>query len=553
MKVWGKKHRYALVFSLVFVMLLQLLTGCGGSDTSKKTSPDASDKAEGNKRVDKVTIAIQSSPDTLNPYNVSGAYGDPINDVIYDKFFDVTYDGKLVPRLCTNYDEETDSQGRTILTFHMNKDAKWQDGKPVTANDVVFTAKAITNPDTVTTRRFYFSSLAGTDDSGVCEDPSKLGVEAVDDHTVRYTLKGARNVEAYLTIEGRFQYILPEHLLGDVPAAQLHQSDFWKKPVGSGPFKLDSMTSGERYELTCNKDYYLGLPNMDRLIYVVMNPSNYATALASGEIDANTQLSEIPIDDWDYIKSQKNIKTKSVTSYIYQWMNINQSRDYFKDADVRKAISIAINRQAIIDQLLGGEGQYAVSSITPTSPYFDKKIAKDPYDPKEAKALLDKAGWDFDRTLDIVVPIGNKVRESSAVMIQQDLAAVGVKSKIRTLDFATLIVDMRKGDFDLGLLGGQGPDPDDVRLNFDINGANNFSHLDSTEFYKVLDKARSVSDINERKQLYAEWQEMCDEQTPIVWLYHPNTLFAYNSDKFDNYPCEDSLANNMRVMEWTFK
>ena len=503
--------------------------------------------------MDQVTIAIQAEPDTLNPYNVSGAYGDPINDVLYDKFFDISYQGELIPRLCTQYEAEIDDQGRTVLTFHMAENAKWQDGQPVTAADVVFTAKTITNPDTVTTRRFYWASLDGTDDSGVCGDESKLGIEALDEHTVRYTLKGPRSVDAYLIIEGRFQYILPEHLLGKIPPAQLHQDTFWQKPIGSGPFLFDSMSSGERYELVCNADYYQGKPKMDRLIFAVMEPSNYAAALSSGEIDANTQLSEILRDDWGYIQTIPGIETRSITSYTYQWMNINQSRDYFKDARVRQAISFAINRQAIVDQLLGGEGTYAVSSITPSSPYFNSDISADPYNPEKARELLEQAGWDFNRVLDFPVPIGNKVREDSAVLIQQDLDKVGIKSQIRMVDFATVIVQMREGDFDLGLLGGSGADPDDVRLNFNINGANNFSHLDTMEFYEILDKARSAASVEERKKLYDQWQELCYEQTPIVWLYHPNTLFAYNGEKFENYPCEDSLANNLRVMEWSFK
>jgi len=552
-------RRNQLAAALAGLLMLQiLLASCSRTEgppsagSSGSAAPQGSAQA-GDNRTGQVTIAIQAEPDTLNPYNVSGAYGDPINDVLYDKFFDISYQGELIPRLCTQYEDEVDEQGRTVLTFHMNENAKWQDGEPVTASDVVFTAKTITDPDTVTTRRFYWASLEGTDDSGVCTDPSKLGVEAIDEHTVRYTLKGPRAVDAYLIIEGRFQFILPEHLLGEIPPAQLHQDAFWQHPIGSGPFLFDSASSGERYEFVCNPDYYQGKPNMDRLIFVVMEPSNYAAALSSGQIDANTQLSEIMRDDWEFIQSIPGIETRSVTSYTYQWMNINQSRDYFKDARVRQAISFAINRQAIVDQLLAGEGMYAVSSITPSSPYFNPAFADDPYNPEKAKELLEQAGWDFDRVLDFPVPIGNKVREDSAVLIQQDLAKVGIKSEIRMVDFATVIVQMREGDFDLGLLGGSGADPDDVRLNFNINGANNFSHLDTMEFYEVLDKARSVSSTEERKQLYYQWQEMCYEQTPIVWLYHPNTLFAYNGEKFENYPCEDSLATNMRVMEWSFK
>jgi peptide/nickel transport system substrate-binding protein len=504
------------------------------------------------KRVDQVTIAIQAAPDTLNPYNVSGAYGDPINDCVYEKFFDYTYKGEIIPRLCTSYKSSIDSKGRMIITFNMVKNAKWTDGEPLTAHDVVFTAQTVTNPQVVTTRRYYWSSLVGTDDSGVCKDASSLGIAALDDYTVQYTLKGPRALDAYFLIDMRFQYVLPEHLLKNINPTQLHKATYFQRPVGAGPFIFDSMIAGKRYELVCNHNYYGGLPNMEHLNIVIMDPTNYAAALSSGEIDANTSLGAPPLDDWGYISSLKNIKTKSITSYTYQWMNINQSRKYLQDARVRQAISFAINRQAIVDQLLGGEGQYAVSSIPPSSRYFNPAYAKDPYNPKAARELLKEAGWDSNRVLDFAVPIGNKVRENSAILIQQDLAAVGIQTKIRLVDFTTEIVELREGKCDLGLLGGNGPDPDDVRLNFLVNGSNNFSHLDSMELYNILDKARSVQTFDERRKLYFQWQDMCYALTPIVWLYHPNTLFAY-STKFDNYPCEDSLANNIRVMEWTFK
>ena len=200
MKLRRKSFLSILVLLLVIAMTA-LSTSCKSSDSDESVAPEIPAEDENtNKRVDQVTIAIQSSPDTLNPYNVSGAYGDPINDVIYDKFFDTTYTGELINRLCTDYDVETDSEDNTVLTFYLDDKAKWHDGEPVTAKDVVFTAKTITNPETVTTRRFYWSSLLGTDDSGVCKDLDALGVKAIDDHTVQYTLKGMRNIDAYFNI-----------------------------------------------------------------------------------------------------------------------------------------------------------------------------------------------------------------------------------------------------------------------------------------------------------------------------------------------------------------
>ena len=523
---------------VALVMILALLLPCCSTNASTQ--------------VDQVVLALQSEPETINPFNITGAYGDPIHDCIFEKFFDYSYEGEILNRLCTAYEVETNEQGQMIITFHLADNVTWHDGEKLTAQDVVFTDKLVTNPDMLSTRRYYWSSIVGTDDSGVCEDPDTLGVVALDDYTVQYTLKEVRALDAFFLIDMRFHYVMPEHLLKDIDPAQLHQSDFWLRPVGAGPLKFDSMVSGERYELVRNDDYYRGTTNFQRLVFVIMDPSNYAAALASGEIDATTSLSALPLDDWEYVQSLDNIETVSFVSYQYQWMNINHSREYLQDSRVRQAISFAINRQALVDQLLYGEGQYAVSSITPTSQYFNTKYAADPYNPEKAKQLLEEAGWDFDIVLDFAVPTGNKVRENSAVLIQQDLAAVGIKSQLRYVDFATEIVELREGNCDLGLLGGGSPDPDDVRINFNIYGSNNFSNLTDESFYEVLDEARSVMTPEERKVLYDQWQEMCYELTPIVWLYHANALFAY-SDKFENYPCEDSLANNLMVLEWTFK
>ena len=526
----------------------------GSPDTSGEESSDGKTGSDttGNGHADTVTIVMQSPCETLNPYNITGNYGDPLYDCIYEKLFEYTYDGQVLPRLCTTYDTRFDDEGHMILTFHLDPDATWEDGTPLTAHDIVFTAQLITNGDVTATRRYYWSSLVGTDGSGICEDVSKLAIVALDDHTVEYTLKESRALDAYFIIEARFQYILPKHKLENVEPAKMHQDEFFLHPLGAGPVLFDSMTEGQRYELVANENYYRGRTNFDRLVLLVMDPANYAAAFSSGEIDANTSQGLIQLDDWEYISSLNNVTAESVESYAYQWMNINQSRDYFKDPKVRKAISMAINRQAMVDQLMAGQGRIAVSSITPNSQYFNPAIKNDPFDPEGARSLLEEAGWDFDRELDFAVPTGNKVRENSAVLIQQDLQAVGIKTKIRLIDFANEVKELREGTCDLGLLGASSPDPDDVRVNFNLEGANNFSHLDNWEFYELLDKARSVTTVEERRELYFQWQALCDELTPIVWLYHQNSLFAYNN-KFVNYPCEDFLAVNMRVMEWTFK
>ena len=107
------------------------------------------------KRVDNVTIAMASAPDTLNPYNITGNYGDVIFDMIFDKLVDYKYDGSITPRLATKYETGKDANGHMTMTFYLDPKATWQDGVPLTADDVVFTAKFVTNPKLTTNRRFY--------------------------------------------------------------------------------------------------------------------------------------------------------------------------------------------------------------------------------------------------------------------------------------------------------------------------------------------------------------------------------------------------------------
>lgn len=507
------------------------------------------------KRVDVVTIAMASAPDTLNPYNITGNYGDVIFDMIFDKLVDFKYDGSITPRLATRYETGKSADGKMTMTFYLDPRASWQDGEPLTADDVVFTAQFVTNPKLTTNRRFYWSSLLGTDTSGACADPASLGIKALDKHTVQYTFKKVISPDAFLYIEARFQYILPKHLLSKLSPSEAHKDSYYQHPIGSGPFKFESMVPGDRYELSCNTKYFRGIANMDKLVIRVMPPTNYAPALISGEIDAaiGQGLGSIPLDDWDFISKQKGIVAKSDPTFGYQYMTINHEKDYFKDSRVRKAISFAINRKVIVDQLLYGQGQIGVSSLPPTHPFFNKAIGKDPYDPKAALELLKAAGWDFNRVLDFAVPTGNTVREKSAVLIQQDLAKIGVKTKIRMVDFATEVVQLREGKTDLGLLGGGGSvDPDDMRINFDITGSNNFSRLQSQDFYNMMDKARTLQTRQERIDAYNKWQVACYEETPYVWLYHANSLAAYR-DIFENFPTLDFAMINWRVLEWSFK
>ncbi len=554
-----KSKRRLVALSLVIAMLAVMLIGCtksteptttsGSSGTTTASQSGTTTTAAPVKR-DVVTMAMTSAADTLNPYNISGNYGDVIFDQIFDHLVYVAMDGTIKPRLADSWSMSADY---TVATFKLNKNIKWHDGVAFTAKDVVFTAQLATNEKLVSNRRSYFSGIVGTDKNGVAADPTKIGVVAKDDYTLEIQFKTATDINAFLALDARFIYVLPKHLLENADPATIDTNAYFQKPIGTGAFKFDKQVSGERYELVANPDYFLGAPNFNKLIIRVMDAANIVPALMSGEIDLTSSLGEIPLDDWSLLQDSKDIIPDAVQSYGYQYMTINCSKAYFQDARVRKAINMAINRKTIVDQLLLGAGVTAVGPLANYHPYFNTAISKDPYDPAAAKKLLEEAGWDFNRELEFYVPTGNKVRENSATLIQQDLAAIGIKTKLQVMDFTSEITKLRNSEGDFGLLGGAGSvDPDDARVLMAVGTTMSFSHIQTPDLFDLATKARNQPTKELRKPLYDELQVKLAEECPYIWLYHAKTRMAHK-DIFENLPSQDFPNLNYAAYSWTFK
>ena len=160
-------------------------------------------------------------------------------------------------------------------------------------------------------------------------------------------------------------------------------------------------------------------------------------------------VASLQLSDWDMAKQQQNLTCVSTESVGYQYMAINTGKDYMP-AKVRQAIDMAINRDAIVSGLLKGEGEPAFGPFAKSHKYYDD-VVNVGYNPEKAKELLAEAGWDGSHELVFSVPTGNSIREQAAVIIQQNLQEVGIKTKIESADFATHLTKVREGNYDLGL------------------------------------------------------------------------------------------------------
>ena len=533
-----------------------LLTACGGSGGANQTSAAAGGSAEtsaaaaagstGGEKV--ITMAQTGDWDTFMPMNTTNSGADNVIELMFDRLMVINTDGTFEPRLAESW-ETNEAQDK--ITYHLNENAKWQDGEPVTAEDVVYSAQVASSSEFNYLRRIRMQYFAGTDETGCETGTDSIEVKALDDHTVEFTLKTPMDPAIIYALVNRDFFIMPKHLLGDISDTDLVNDAFWQKPVGSGPCIFDSMESGVSIEFKANKDYYLGAPDFDRLVFKKVQSSNLLSGLMSGDIDVLSGNSQIPLADWEAAKNTQGIVTKSVPTFAYQYMAMNTSRDYLTE-DVRHAISLAINRQVIVDQLLQGEARIAIGPLAEDHPYFDEKLLPIEYDPEKAKSMLEAAGWDSNRELEVMVSTGNEVREKSAILIQQDLQKIGIKTKIQTLDFPTLLTNARNGDYDLCFIGSAGSiDPSESVPNVTAGYMNNFAQLSDPTLGQIGESGAKEITFEARKKIYDQYQEELFKQMPMAFLYHTNDLFAYN-EKLENVR-EGAIDYNINKNVWEWK
>lgn len=533
-----------------------LLTACGGSGGANQTSAAAGGSAEtsaaaaegstGGEKV--ITMAQTGDWDTFMPMNTTNAGADNVIELMFDRLMVINTDGTFEPRLAESW-ETNEAQDK--ITYHLNENAKWQDGEPVTAEDVVYSAQVASSSEFNYLRRIRMQYFAGTDETGCETGTDSIEVKALDDHTVEFTLKTPMDPAIIYALVNRDFFIMPKHLLGDISDTDLVNDAFWQKPVGSGPCIFDSMESGVSIEFKANKDYYLGAPDFDRLVFKKVQSSNLLSGLMSGDIDVLSGNSQIPLADWEAAKNTQGIVAKSVPTFAYQYMAMNTSRDYLTE-DVRHAISLAINRQVIVDQLLQGEARIAIGPLAEDHPYFDEKLLPIEYDPEKAKSMLEAAGWDSNRELEVMVSTGNEVREKSAILIQQDLQKIGIKTKIQTLDFPTLLTNARNGDYDLCFIGSSGSvDPSESVPNVTAGYMNNFAQLSDPTLGQIGESGAKEITFEARKKIYDQYQEELFKQMPMAFLYHTNDLFAYN-EKLENVR-EGAIDYNVNKNVWEWK
>lgn len=488
-----------------------------------------------------VRYGLSNGWDSLMPYNsVSGSnYSRIIYDKIYDRLAYVHADGTLDPRAAVSWESAND--GYSVL-FHLNENAAFHDGVPVTAEHWEATIRLMTDPACPAVGRSVFGVLAGTDEAGAATG-EPLGVQAVDQYTLMLTFKVPTTPEDFLLDKNREFYVLPTHLIGDASAADVLTLDLWDAPVGSGPCKFVSETAGSQLTLQVNPDYQLGRPEFDMLVISVVDKSNLLTSLIAGDLDYYAFGGSVTAEDAQTARDAGlTVLEGTVPNTFFELMLNNETVSQF----VRLAIDLALDKQALCLQATQGLGEAAVTDLTPGTGYASLVTWSWERDLDRARSLLSEEGYDG-RTYTLACTSN---RAGLAALMQMELAEVGINVVIQTVDSAAMFAGMASGTYDMGIASHT---PGNSPLWFTesrFSEGNNIFHVDDLSPYaSYINQIQTETDADARGALVTEFQEVLAVQRPFIPLWFGRALHV-QSPTVEGIDYPSSSFCNENIWEW---
>jgi len=423
---------------------------------------------------------------------------------------------------------EVSADGKAY-TFHIRKQAAWHDGAPVTSADVAFTIAQLEDP-----------SFKG--DPALAEAWNGVEVETPDAATVILKLKQASG--PFLARNGTLG-ILPGHLLAGLSAQALFEAPFNAKPIGSGPYKLDSLDSREAV-LSANEQYHLGHPQIGTLrVRFFTDYASATRALSAGELNGLMVRDTVTEAQLTELTRAKGMKVEQLErpAYVVLYLNNDQAA-FFADEQVRRALSLAIDRKAIVDKVFLGVATPSSSAVAPGTWAYTREYDTTAADVAEAKKLLDAAGWKRHPTSGILVREGaefrftirtdnDPVRVAIAGEIAKQLEPLGIRATVASTTFSVLRRDfLQERRYDAAVAGwDQGPDPDPYfgwHSSQQGTAGLNIANFGDVVVDELIAKGRTSNNLEVRKEAYRQFQEKWNELAPSVVLAYPRYVYVHS-------------------------
>ncbi|RKY37112.1 MAG: peptide-binding protein [Candidatus Omnitrophota bacterium] len=490
---------------------------------------------------DKFVTASIGDARTLVPILASDGASAGICGLIFNGLVKYNKDLLLVGDLALRW--EIKNNGLVII-FYLRKDVKWHDGEKFTAKDVEFTYKKLIDPDVMTPY------------SGDFEKVEKF--EIIDDYTIKIIYKEPFSPG----LCSWSMNIMPEHILSK---EDLNKTSFSRNPVGTGPYKFKEWKIQELITLSANPDYFEGRPYIDQYIFrIIPDSATMFLELQNRGIDQMglTSLQFIRQTNTSFFQRYYQKFQYQGFSFTYLGYNLNSAK--FQDVRIRQAINYAVNREEIIQGVLLGMGTECTGPFAPRSWAYNSKVEPVAYSREKALQLLAEAGWRLNEhgwlqkdgdifEFTIITNQGNEERKRCAEIIQKCLRNIGMKVKIKIIEWSVFINEfINKRKFEAILLGWSlslDPDIYDIwHSSKTKQGDFNFVNYQNSEVDRLLEQGRREFAQEKRKEIYHKIHQIIYQEQPYLFLYNPDSLPIVSS-RFKGIKVE-ALGIDYNFIKW---
>ena len=510
MKRKSLKKLSICILCLFLIGALISVSGCSSGEEdvpAEVTDPDTA----GSDEPKELIVAMGTDASTFDPHFTTDSATEVLNKNIYNNLVRFDADMNLVNDLATDYKVAEDG---VTWTFWLREGVEFHDGTPFNAEAVKVNFERVLDENTGSPRRSVLAMIES--------------VEVVDENVVKI-------VTSYPTGSLLQQLAHPVGAMISPTAIEEYGEDLARNPVGTGPFKLVQWDSGEKIVMEANPNYFEGASKVSRIEFrIVPEDATRAMLIETGDVDVALRL---PIVELERLREMEGLNQIETSTVMTMYVALNNQKGALQDVRVRQAMNYAINKETIINDILGG---YAIEADAPISPstWGHASIGAYPYDPDKARQLLADAGYaEGEVEVELWTPVGRYLMDTQiAENLQAQLAEVGINMGIRQWEFQALMEEVKKGEFDMVLLGWSPSTGDADQGLFPVfhskewPPASNRAHYANAKVDRLLGEDKMEVDPENRLELYRQAQEIIMDEAAWIFLHYPKQVVVTQSN-----------------------
>ena len=489
------KKSFLIKLAVLLLAMMMLFTACGGGG-------GGSTSAEENH----LNFGLTGEPVSMDPSIGNEQNSWQVYYQIFDTLIFRANDGTYEPRLAEDWEVADDGME---LTFYLRDDVTFHNGEKFTAEDVKYTVERLLESP-------YTSDIV----IGI------KGAEVIDDYTVKIVMEHPYGAILDCIAEVNFSIVCKS-------AVEADEAGFARNPVGTGPYKFESWSTGEKIEVTAFDDYYRGRASIDGITFRIMNDtSTAAIALERGELDI---LPRVALTDKNSLTENENIAWYETDLAGSTFVVFNYQNGPFSKPEVRAAVSHAIDKEAVLEGASEGQGTVLETVLPPACFGYSEDFKGAEYDLEKAKELLAEAGYPDGFTA-VLKTNEDPLYYKPAEIIQGQLSQIGINLELERMERGAFFTDAYGGNFDIAVFNTTCPVPDaDSILHFyfhssQIEAGCNLGYVDNPEFDALLTEAQRSTDSDERLELYYKANEIARDDGIYVPLYATKAAIAASKD-----------------------